>query len=218
LFGFILICVLFLGNRCVQEVSLNSNSSCDHDVSTESEWRGPGRVPTMYGTIWGWWPQFLPLHVWLPGEYTLVQVWLLRNPCNHAVMGLIFYEVVIHFLICLSVHSPNKYNSRKSTMKIDSVLLETENEEQITSLGMLAAFWFRKYKAIKYGTIIMPFVLYGCETWCLTFKGNHSWMYSRWRYRGECLDLVANVCYCSLVIHVSFVLEYWTCKLLQSDL
>jgi hypothetical protein len=108
LFGFILICVQFLGNRCVKEVSSNSNSNCDHDVSTESEWRGPGRVPVMYGTVWGWWPQFFPLHVWLPGEYTLVQVWLFQNPCNHAVMGLIFYEVLIYFLIWLSVHSPNK--------------------------------------------------------------------------------------------------------------
>ena len=101
-------CVLLLGNRCVQEVSLNSYSSCDHDVSTESEWRGPGRVPTMYGTIWGWWPQFLPLHMWLPGEYTLLQVRLFQYLCNHAVMSLIFYEVLIHFLSWISVHSPNR--------------------------------------------------------------------------------------------------------------
>ena len=144
MFGFIIICVLFLGNRCIQEVSLNSNSSCDHDVSTESEWRGPGRVSTMYGTVWGWWPQFLPLHVWLPGEY--VQVWLFQNPCNHAVMDLIFYEVLIHFLIWLSVHSPNKGTvTYKSTMKVYFVLLQKENEEQITSLGMLTAVWFRMF-------------------------------------------------------------------------
>jgi hypothetical protein len=36
--------------------------------------------------------------------------------------------------------------------------------------------------------------------------------------REECLDLVASVCYCSLIVHVSFVLKYWTCKLLLSDL
>jgi len=79
-----LICVVLLGNRCVQEVSFSSSNSCDHHVSTESKWRGAGWMPTLHGTTWGWWPQFFPLHLWLPGEFILLyngshSLW---NPCT----------------------------------------------------------------------------------------------------------------------------------------
>ena len=77
-----------------------------------------------------------------------VSIHLCRYDCfrTHVIMQLwvLYFEVLIHFSIWLSVHSPNKgIVSYKSTMKVYYVLLQTENEKQITSLGMLAAVWFK---------------------------------------------------------------------------